>query len=284
MNFLLLRLLPKNLLSRLMGVLADQQVPALLLQAIIHIYAHVYKIRLSELKKPLREMRSFNDFFTRELKKELRPIDPTPHSITSPVDGTVAEHGSIKQGLLVQTKGILYSLNDLVGDQNAQLFESGYFMTIYLSPADYHRIHTPVAGQVKKFSYFSGNLWPVNSLGVNNVGGLFSLNERILTPIESPFGTVGIVKVGATVVGKIKLKFHSLTSNQGKASQINLPVLPARNFQKGEELGRFQLGSTVILLFQKDQMLPKDMFKGKKLKMGQVIGTFNKVMQPTTKT
>lgn len=277
MKFLFLKLLPKNLISRIAGYIADKKLSAGLLQSIIHVYANIYRIKLDELKIPVRQMTSFNEFFTRELKKEFRPVDQGTNSLISPVDGTIAEFGKIERGLMVQTKGILYSLYDLVGDREGAVFEGGQYMTIYLSPADYHRIHFPVAGIVKKFSYFSGNLWPVNSFGVNFVGGLFALNERIVTPIESKWGTVGVVKVGATIVGKIKLKFDSLTSNSGQETQLNLPVMPPKTFKKGDELGRFQLGSTVILLFQKNQVTFSEISGDKKVKMGQKIGEFKKL-------
>ncbi len=274
MKYILFKLLPKNLLSRIAGYLADKRLSKGLLQSIIHVYANIYKIRLDELKIPVHEMTSFNQFFTRELKKGLRPVDRGAKSLVSPVDGTIAEFGKIESGLLVQTKGILYSLYDLVGDREGKLFEGGQYMTIYLSPANYHRIHFPVAGSVKKFSYFSGNLWPVNNFGVNFVGGLFALNERIVTPIECKWGTVGVVKVGATIVGKIKLNYDSLVSNNGQETKLDLPVFPARAFKKGAELGRFQLGSTVILLFQKNQVLLSNIPREMEVKMGQKLGEF----------
>ncbi|MCP4298272.1 MAG: phosphatidylserine decarboxylase [Proteobacteria bacterium] len=274
MKYILFKLLPKNLLSRIAGYLADKHLSKGLLLSIIHVYANIYKIRLDELKIPVHEMSSFNQFFTRELKKGLRPIDRGAKSLISPVDGTIAEFGKIESGLLVQTKGILYSLYDLVGDREGKLFEGGQYMTIYLSPANYHRIHFPVAGSVKKFSYFSGNLWPVNNFGVNFVGGLFALNERIVTPIECKWGIVGVVKVGATIVGKIKLNYDSLESNNGQETKLDLPVFPPQVFKKGAELGRFQLGSTVILLFQKNQVLFTNIPREMKVKMGQKLGEF----------
>ncbi|MCP4753478.1 MAG: phosphatidylserine decarboxylase [Proteobacteria bacterium] len=274
MKYLFLRLLPKNLFSRLLGVLSDAKLPSPFLLSLILIYCRVYKIRRDELKVPLSRMKTFNDFFTRELKRELRPIDQASESVVSPVDGTVAEFGAIEQGLLVQTKGVLYSLSDLVGTKDAELFEKGYFVTVYLSPADYHRIHTPVAGKVRRFSYFSGNLWPVNGFGVSTIGGLFSLNERIVTPIESEHGVVALVKVGATIVGKISLDYSEFCSNSGKNTQINLPIIPGKKYGKGDEIGRFQLGSTIILLFEKDRFIPVDLFSGKKVQMGQAIGRF----------
>lgn len=273
MKYLFLKLLPKNLISRLLGVLSNLQFPSPILISFIHLYSSIYKIQLSDLKVPADSMKTFNEFFTRELKPELRPIDATPNGVVSPVDGTIAEFGNIEHGLLVQTKGVLYSLSDLVGKEDAKLFDQGYFITIYLSPADYHRIHTPVSGKIKRFSYFSGNLWPVNSFGVQNIGGLLSLNERIVSPVESENGTVGVVKVGATIVGKISVDYNKLCSNKGKNSQINLPVYPVKEYQKGEEIGKFQLGSTVILLFEKNRFTPYELSKKGKVKMGHLIGT-----------
>ena len=273
MRYLALKLLPKNLISRLMGALADAPLPSPVLLSVIKLYAQIYQIRLDEVKKPLGEMKNFTQFFTRELKEGSRPIPQDPKVVVSPVDGTIAQFGSIENGLLVQAKGIYYSLADLVGPDLAKEFTEGYFVTIYLSPADYHRIHTPVAGKVSRFSYFSGQLWPVNRFGVEKVGGLFAINERLVTPIESQeAGLVGLVKVGATVVGKIKTTYTNLSSNQGLSSALNLPVLPAKAYAKGAELGHFQLGSTVILLFQKGRFVPHEFIPGKKLQMGQLIG------------
>jgi len=276
MKYLLFYLLPKNLISRLAGYLADIKLPSPLLLSVIRIYSGFYRIKLSDMKIPANQMNTFNEFFTRELKPELRPIDPKPNSIVSPVDGTIAEFGPIQHNLLIQTKGIHYSLNDLVGDELAQRFENGFFVTIYLSPSDYHRIHSPIKGKVAFFNYFSGNLWPVNQFGVNQIGGLFALNERIVTPIEGDFGTIGLVKVGATVVGKIKVRFSDVTSNTGKKTQLSLPIDPPQMFDKGEEIGKFQLGSTVILLFEEHQASLDNLQRGFKIRMGEEIGLLTK--------
>ena len=273
MKYLFLKLLPKNLFSKLMGHLAEIKAPAPLLESVIRTYADFYKIDLNEMKKPLSEINCFNEFFTRELKDGLRPVDEAADSLTSPVDGTIAEYGAIKDGLLIQTKGIYYSLSDLVGPKDAETFDDGYFMTIYLSPADYHRIHTPFQGEVNRFSYFSGNLWPVNHFAVENIGGLFSINERIFTPLETAKGLIGMIKVGATVVGKIKTTYHPLESNDNKGTKCDLPVTPSRTFAKGQEIGRFQLGSTVILLMEKGRFKEGSISRGQKVKMGEAIGT-----------
>lgn len=276
MKYLLLRLLPKNILSRLLGALADKEVPPGVLKRVIQVYSQFYGVNLAEAKKPIEQMKTFNEFFTRELRPEARPIDATPQSVVSPVDGEISEFGRIQQGMLVQTKGVLYSLTDLVGKTDAVALENGYYLTIYLSPADYHRIHAPVSGKVKHFSYFSGNLWPVNKLGVQNVGALFSLNERIVTPIEGEHGMMALVKVGALIVGKVSVSYSAFETNTGTTSQVNLPIIPEKSYQKGDEIGKFKLGSTVLLIFEKDRFKPDPAIeKGEKVKVGQRIGQFN---------
>jgi phosphatidylserine decarboxylase len=274
MKYLLLKLLPKNLTSKLMGKLADLQVPSPLLLSFIRVYSRLYEVNLKEIKLPLSGFKSFNEFFTRELVPEARSVDSDPKSITSPVDGKVAEFGPIKNQLLIQTKGIQYSLVDLVGKKHSITFDDGFFVTLYLSPSDYHRIHSPAAGKVHEFSYFSGNLWPVNAIGVANVGGLFSLNERVLTLLEGEYGKIAVIKVGATVVGKIKLDYSDLTSNSGNKTQLHLPVFPPKIYAKGQELGQFQLGSTVILLFEKNRFKPQNLQRDEKITMGQVMGFY----------
>lgn len=275
MQYLFLKLLPKNLFSRMMGALSDLEAPTPLLMAIIRAYAKHYKIDLGEMKTPWADIKRFNDFFTRELKEGVRPIDEEPDVLVSPVDGALAEWGEIKDQLLLQTKGIYYSLADLVGPEEAKCFEGGHFMTLYLSPADYHRIHTPYGGKVSRFSYFSGNLWPVNKFGVEEIGGLFSINERIYTPLDTLRGRIGMVKVGATVVGKILTTYSKLTSNQGGKTALDLPVVPPVEYGKGQEIGRFQLGSTVILLMEPGRFEGENLEKGMKVKMGQRLGKLN---------
>ena len=280
MRYLFLKLLPKNILSRLSGKLADWEAPPTLLLSFLKLYCRIYAVDINEVKaSSLESFKTFNQFFTRSLKENARPVDPDPDSIVSPVDGKIAEFGPIQKGLLVQTKGVYYTLKDLVGKKQAQKLEEGYFVTLYLSPADYHRIHSPATGTVHEFSYFSGNLWPVNDIGVSQIGGLFSINERVVTTLRCDPGEIAIVKVGATVVGKISLGFSDLISNRGEKTRLNLPVYPPKAYKKGDEIGRFQLGSTVILLFPKERFTPHELRKGKQIRLGQVIGRWS---QPAT--
>jgi phosphatidylserine decarboxylase len=198
-------------------MLADLKLPSPLLISLIQLYSKLYAVKLNEIKaSSLTEFKTFNDFFTRQLNPKSRPIDNDPDSVISPVDGKIAEFGDITNSLMIQTKGVYYSLIDLVGTKHAKLFKDGFFLTLYLSPSDYHRIHSPISGRVTEFSYFSGNLWPVNELGVKRIGGLFSINERIVTAVEGKSSSIGMVKVGATVVGKIKVDYSDLSSTVEK--------------------------------------------------------------------
>lgn len=275
LSYLVLKLIPKNLVSRILGKLAEYPFPSPLLQSLIQVYAQIFQVNLNEVKRPLSEMKTFDEFFSRQLKTESRPIDQTENAVVSPVDGTIAAVGKIDQGLLLQTKGIYYTLTDLVGKKEAAIFKEGYYVTIYLNPADYHRIHAPFQGTIREFSYFSGNLWPVNNWGVRHIGSLFCINERILTPLETEMGRIALIKVGAVGVGRISLTFSNFTSNQGYLTQMALPVIPAKKMEKGTEIGAFHIGSTVILLFEKERFTPTNLSNGKKVRMGEKIGLFS---------
>ena len=274
MRFFLLRMLPKSLSSKLLGKLSSTLIHPKLLLKFIKGYCAYYQVDLSVVKKPLEEMKNFDEFFTRELKDGARPIDKNKGSIVSPVDGVISEFGELGPGFLTQTKGVLYSLADLVGSSLALEFLGGFYLTIYLSPSHYHRIHSPIAGKVNEYSCFSGSLWPVNELGIQNVGSLLCQNERILTLLENPKGKVALIKVGATIVGKISLTYSDLKTNTGYKTKLGVKVKPEKTYEKGEEVATFHIGSTVILLFQKNQISPHQLEKGKQILMGQKIATY----------
>ncbi len=197
---------------------------------------------------------SFNTFFTRALKADARPIDRDADSVVSPVDGTVSQAGRIENGDIFQAKGHRYSAADLLGDEEtAERFINGSFATIYLSPRDYHRIHMPLDGELELMRHVPGRLFSVNTLTTAEVPGLFARNERVVTIFDTPAGRVAIVMVGAIFVGSIetvwageitppagdKIRSWKFGPGSGKAP-VKLP--------KGAELGRFNMGSTVILL------------------------------------
>jgi phosphatidylserine decarboxylase len=258
-------------MSRLMGYIARRPFS----RRLIPLYIRYFDIDMEPVKKPLSEFENLVDFFVRAYREEARPIDFREEVVVSPVDGTISQCGMIEEGRLFQAKGHYYSLTELLGETEAQVkpFYNGQFMTIYLSPRDYHRIHIPVTGGVEAMTYIPGELYPVNQWGVQKVPRLFSRNERLVTHVQSPFGRIALVKVGATNVGSIKVVYdQDIVTNRRKARYIHKVYPEAYSMSKGAELGRFEFGSTVILLFE-PQMIDwvSELKPGKTLRMGQPI-------------
>jgi phosphatidylserine decarboxylase len=209
---------------------------------------------------------------------EARPIEGDESVVVSPVDGTVSQGGKIEAGTLIQAKGVTYSLDQLLSYQRAfvEKFDGGEFVTIYLSPRDYHRIHMPINGQIEASTYIPGELYPVNKTGVKRIPELFAINERVITYIRTSFGHMALIKVGATNVGSIKVVYDEsiVTNPDKKLMRTHKEYQPPSSLAKGEEIGRFEFGSTVILLFepgQIDWIIP--LIPGTKVKMGQAIAT-----------
>ena len=239
----LLWLLPKNSLSRLVGKLATLKLPLFFRESFFKAFGKFFGVDFSEIQKPLREFESLQDFFIRQLKPGLRPIDSA--NLVSPCDGVFGQCGQIKDGQLMQIKGKNYTLSALLGEE-APGFNNGYFATIYLSPKDYHRFHAPCDASITRARYIPGYLWPVNAWAVKNIDQLFCINERIVCWLGEE---AILVAVGATCVGKVKLAFDpELTTNIKNAQSILKYYEPARVFQKGAELGYFEFGSTVVLV------------------------------------
>jgi phosphatidylserine decarboxylase len=269
-----MRLLPKNALSRLVGALTRLKLGRFG-RALMRGFAWWYGVDLSECE-PLVRYATFAEFFARPLKPGLRPIAPGEEVAVSPVDGVVSEAGVAREGRLIQAKGIDYSAAALLADGDlARRFAAGAYATLYLSPKDYHRIHFPLPGRVLGWRYAPGKLWPVNAASVAQVPGLFAVNERLVTLLESPLGLVAIVAVGATVVGRVRASYHSgvpLTNRAGagrEARDLAEPIPVA----KGQELGAFEMGSTVILLFEEGRAeLFPSLVPGSRVRVGQPIG------------
>lgn len=275
LKLLIMSVLPNKAISRLVGKLAGSSFS----KAFIPHYIKYYQINLDEVEKPLSEFTSLTDFFVRKLKKDHRKVDEGSNSIVSPVDGVVSIFGDIENGLLIQAKGIYFTVNELLGndEKRAMKYNGGKFMTIYLSPKNYHRIHSPLAGQLKAFTYVPGTLFPVNAFGVRAVKGLFAKNERLITYFDTDAGEVAVIKVGATNVGSIKVNYNKITTNVSY-NKIIKEHLPDNQFiNKGEEIGRFEFGSTVILLFEKDKVsFDQELQIGQSILMGAKIGGINK--------
>jgi len=271
-----LRLLPKNALSRLVGRLADARLPGALLRPAMRAFARRYRIDLSECP-PLERYPTFGRFFARPLLPGLRPIAPGDSLPVSPVDAVVSEHGLATAGRMVQAKGIDYSVAGLLGDAElGRRFEGGAWATLYLSPQDYHRIHFPLPGRVTGWRYVPGQLWPVNAASVRTVPGLFTVNERLVTLLDSPVGLVAIVAVGATVVGRVRAHYDPAvpaTDQPGAEGVQRGDYATPIPVKKGAELGAFEMGSTVILVFEPGRVrLGPALATGARVRVGQPIG------------
>lgn len=246
-------------LSRLLGRLSDLELPRGVLSPIIRAYARVYGADLSEAALPPEAYPSFNAFFTRRLRPGARPVDTASHAVVSPCDARLSSIGPIPEdGRLEQVKGRTFAIDALVGlEEEAARWRSGQHATLYLSPAMYHRVHAPVDGQVVGWRYVPGRLFPVNAAGVRSVPGLFTRNERVVVRVETEaHGAVAIVLVGAANVGRIGLAFTDLVTNRGAAPGSYRPPAPIP-IRRGDELGVFNLGSTVVVMLENRGLVPR---------------------------
>lgn len=248
-------LTPKHALTRLAGKLASAKM-GWLTTAVIRWFIKQYKVEMSEAKNPDPAAYStFNNFFVRELEDGARPIDDNDNVISHPADACVSQFGPITDGQLVQAKGHVYSAQELLGGdaELADEFMGGEFATLYLSPRDYHRVHMPCDATLRKMIYVPGDLFSVNPLTAENVPNLFARNERVVCIFDTEFGPMAQVLVGATIVGSIETTWaDTVTPPTGPAVKTWHYPLSGDDmicFKKGEEMGRFKLGSTVINLF-----------------------------------
>ncbi|MCB1303292.1 MAG: phosphatidylserine decarboxylase [Leptospiraceae bacterium] len=273
---ILFSVLPQNLISKAFGIFSLIPLPRFLRKPIIGTFASAYKINLEEAEKPLDQYPSLNAFFIRRLKDGVRPVDASPHSIVSPVDGRISRFGNIDRGLLIQTKGIVYTLKDLLeSPEELPHYQDGKYMVIYLSPQDYHRMHTPIECDVEGFNYSPGKLFPVNDIAVEGLHGLFPKNERLTSFLKCNSGRIAMIKVGATNVGKIRVTYDSIRTNRFFRRKRAIRYDAAPHLAKGAEIGRFEMGSTVILLFERDTMqFAEGIFEGARTKLGEPIGQF----------
>lgn len=266
-------LTPKNLVSKIGGWIAGIRWPGPLLRLQLRSYAWTWSVNMEEVRDPLTSFRSMQEFFVRHLKEDARPIDPAPDAFVSPCDGAWGASGTIEQGKLLQVKGRPYSLAELLGsEEEAKAYEGGAFATLYLSPKDYHRFHSPCAVTVTHSRYIPGTLWPVNPAGVNGVPGLFAQNERIVSTFEVGAHRLAYIPVGATVVGKVHLTYSDLTTNVrgGPREERHDPPV---ELAKGDEVGRFCFGSTVVFVATPGLLDLDAQPPGTACVLGQRIGT-----------
>ncbi len=270
-------ILPHHFLSKVMSRFTHSETKIwknLMINQIIRLY----RVDMSEAKEQdINNFVSFNKFFTRELKTGARPITPMDHAIACPADGAVSQAGRIKQGDIFQAKGKSFTATELLGGNKARAkpFENGTFTTIYLSPRDYHRLHMPIKGTLTEMIHVPGRLFSVNAATTNAVPGLFARNERVVCLFDTESGPMALILVGAIFVSSVETTWHgvvtppSIESVRSWQYKENAPVI-----DKGEEMGRFNMGSTIIVLFGKDAIEWDADFKaGKKVKLGEMIGT-----------
>lgn len=269
----MLSVLPKAAISRAVGAATRLPAPQPLHAAAAKVFARAYKVNLDEAERDVSEFRTFGDFFTRRLKPGARPIAPGEDVVVSPTDGLVAAVGISEGGRMMQVKGRDYTVAQLLDDPDeARRFEGGAYVTIYLAPRDYHRIHSPVEGVVDTLAYIPGELWPVNKPAVRCVPNLFAVNERLISYLESRAGRVAVVKVGATCVGRIRAAYDDVVTNSG-GKRLRKTYDEKPRVEKGGELGVFEMGSTVILLFEPGRMsFDSAIVEGTVVRMGQAIG------------
>src|SRR5688572_18430960 len=255
----LLGRLPQASLSRALGTIADIEVPRALRVAILGGFARAVGMNLDEAEYPLADYPSINALFVRRLKTGARSWPMHASTIAAPVDGIVGQHGTITAGRLLQAKGRDYSAAQLLGDpDDAARFDGGSFVTIYLSPRHYHRIHAPCSGTIPSARHIPGALLPVNEPAVLHVPHLFPRNERVICDLDGPLGRTAVVAVGAYNVGRISTTFDpqwvgagvSVANRRGAREDVRR-YEPPLALQQGEELMAFHLGSTIVLLCER---------------------------------
>lgn len=266
--------LPHHAVSRLAGRFADSETPWLK-DRLIRRFAAAYDVDMSEAARPIEAYVSFNDFFTRELKPGARPLADAATQVLSPADGAISQIGRIADGRLFQAKGRHFTAAQLLGGDEAaaERFEGGSFATIYLSPKDYHRVHMPAGGELRSTRYIPGELFSVNQVTAENVDGLFARNERLACLFDGPHGQFANVMVGAMIVAGIATVWNGRVAAHQPAPVMQDFAEGQHALAAGDEMGRFFLGSTVVLLFEPGRVeWLADLKAGDPVRMGQALG------------
>ncbi|WP_298973196.1 archaetidylserine decarboxylase [uncultured Psychrobacter sp.] len=262
---------PQQQLSELAGRLAASRHP-LVKRAFIRSFAKAYNITLEEYERDsLNAYESFNDFFTRELKDDARAIDSTAGGIVSPADGIISQLGQIKDHKVLQAKGRDYDIGQLLANSaDGDYFADGSFATVYLAPSNYHRVHMPFSGTLTATRYVPGTLFSVNTVTAANIPDLFARNERLVCMFDTQYGKAAVVLVGAMIVAGIE------SVATGKITRTDTMQEQQHNMElaKGDELGRFYLGSTAIVVLPKAAKADwqESMKANSFIKMGQLLG------------
>tara|TARA_R110002110_G_scaffold400317_1_gene616601 strand:- start:16645 stop:17490 length:846 start_codon:yes stop_codon:yes gene_type:complete len=268
---------PQHGLSCLAGYLASSQI-SWLKNFLIKYFINHYAVNMAEaIESDPFAYKSFNDFFTRTLKKNARTIESDPLTIVSPADGTLYQQGKIENSTLLKAKNQTYNVNSLLGykDEHSQNFENGYYHCIYLAPHNYHRVHMPADGKLLKMRYVPGRLFSVNKTTAEHVDQLFARNERLVCFFEGPMGKFVVVLVGAMIVSGISTPWAGKVApmNQRKITEVDYTNNPIF-LKKGEEMGCFSLGSTAITLFDREVMPDERLEADKEVWMGESLGRY----------
>lgn len=244
---------PQHLLSRIIGKIAASEI-GFIKKLFIHLFARKFGISLDEAEREdFDDYHSFNDFFCRSLKPEARPIDPSSKAIVSPADGCFSQLGKLEGDRIFQAKGQTFTTEELLANSDlAKHFEGGDFATIYLSPKDYHRVHMPISGTLTSMTYVPGDLFSVNPTTAENVPRVFARNERAVAMFDTEVGPVAAVLVGAMIVAGIETVWAGSVAPSSNKCIVSNQYDGSTKLEKGDEMGRFKLGSTVVLLFPKD--------------------------------
>jgi phosphatidylserine decarboxylase len=273
---LLQHILSHHLISHFFGFLSRWE-NEVWKNLIIKKFAKYYNINTKEaVSRDLNKYPSFNHFFTRQLKPGVRPITAFENGVASPADGTVSQAGIISEDEIFLAKGKKFTVTALLGgdSKRADLFKNGIFTTIYLSPQDYHRIHMPLNGSIEETVYIPGRLFLINNSAINRVSDLFAKNERVVNIFNTEAGPMALILIGSIFSSSIETVWDGVITPSPKSEirQWNYPFNPPFA-KKGEEMGRFNLGSTVIVLFSKDKVKwETNLVPGSRVQMGELIG------------
>lgn len=268
---------PQLTVSRIAGRLADNDRTPALKNRVIKWFIGRYGVDMSEaVESDPEAYPSFNAFFTRALKPGMRPLAEGEKTLISPVDGAISQLGQVTGDRVFQAKGQSFSLNELLGgdEQTTAPFEGGAFSTIYLSPKDYHRIHMPIAGTLRQMIHIPGKLFSVNPVTAENVPNLFARNERVTCIFDTEAGPMAMVLVGAMIVGSVETRWAGVVVPGSKSvTATRYQGEQAPSYARGEEMGRFRLGSTVILVMPQGTVTwNPDQVAGKTVRLGEAFG------------
>ena len=272
------KLIPQHWLSKIIGLLANSEI-VWLKNLLINFFIRFHSVKMHEaIEENHYVYKSFNKFFTRKLKSKVRPIAEGISSIISPADGTIYQIGHVSNNNLPSAKGSFFTVKELFGRNlvNTEAFNEGAFITIYLAPMDYHRVHMPMTGTLEQMIYIPGRLFSVNKSTADQIPRLFAINERVINIFQTDFGKMAVILVGALFVGSIETSWMGVVNRKHNENSYAINYSVDDNYihiTKGEEVGLFKMGSTVIVLFEKSHAKWNiNLAVDNKIMMGQKLG------------